>query len=314
MQLRIASEFAAMIQYAEDGRLDEIARLFAGLNVALGAMDKDEPRGLQRLMSAQARGATLAALRTAPPIVVQIVEDVLAQSSAAQADPLSNPLTKAWQTEVLGLCNQTTKARFPFAEGPDASLNEVAALLGPGGAIDRFFVTRAEQFIDTTGNPWRWKPDARFAGLDSKSAEFLQRSQAIAAGFFASGREAGADLTLAALAERGKAFVAVGGAGGPVETSVEPLALIWQGTNPAAGAEVRFTSAEGSATIAQPGEWGLFRILDSVRLRERDGGKRFLVDLKSGGARLFMEIQFQTEANPLSRWQLLKGLACPTAL
>jgi type VI protein secretion system component VasK len=314
MQLRIASDFAAMIQYAEDGRLDEIAKLFAGLNVALGAMDKDEPRGLQRLMSAQARGATLAALRTAPPIVVQIVEDVLAQSSAAQADPLSNPLTKAWQTEVLGLCNQTTKARFPFADGPDASLNEVAALLGPGGAIDRFFVTRAEQFIDTTGNPWRWKPDAKFAGLDSKSAEFLQRSQAIAAGFFAADRGAGAELTLAALAERGKAFVAVGGAGGPVETSVEPLALVWPGSNPAAGAEVRFTSAEGSATIAQPGEWGLFRILDTVRLRERDGGKRFLVDLKSGGARLFMEIQFQTEANPLSRWQLLKGLACPTAL
>ena len=314
MQLRIASEFAAMIQYAEDGRLDEIAQLFAGLNVALGAMDRDEPRGLQRLMSAQARGATLAALRTAPPIMVQIVEDVLVQSSASQADPLSNPLTKAWQTEVLGLCNQTTKVRFPFAEGPDASLTEVVALLGPGGAIDRFFVTRAQQFIDTTGDLWRWKPDARFAGLDAESAKFLQRTQAIAAGFWGAGAQSGTDLTLAALAERGKAFVAVGGAGGPVETSGAPLTLTWPGANAAAGAEVRFTSAEGSATIAQPGEWGLFRILDSVRLRERDGGKRFLVDLKSGGARLFLEIQFISEANPLSRWRLLKGLSCPTAL
>jgi type VI protein secretion system component VasK len=90
--------------------------------------------------------------------------------------------------------------------------------------------------------------------------------------------------------------------------------VTWPGSNPAAGAEVRFTSAEGSATIAQPGEWGLFRILDSIRLRERDGGKRFLVDLKSGGARLFMEIQANAEANPLSRWPLLKGLSCPTAL
>ncbi len=310
MQLRIASDFAALIQYSEDGRMSEIAGLFASLNVALGAMDKDEPRGLQRLMSAKARGATLTALRTAPPMVVQIVEDVLAQTSAAQADPLSNPLTKAWQSEVLSLCKGTTEGRYPFAEGSEASLAEVAGLLAPGGAIDRFYRTRAEPYIDTSSNPWRWKPDARFAGLDPKSAEFLQRTQAIAAGLAGQGTT----LTLAALAERGKTFVAIGGAGGPVETSLEPLTLTWPGANPAAGAEVRFTTSEGSASLVQPGEWGLFRILDGVRLRERDGGKRFLVDLRSGGARLFVEVQFQTEANPLSRWRLLKGLACPTAL
>jgi type VI protein secretion system component VasK len=310
MQLRIASDFAALIQYSEDGRMAEIASLFASLNVALGAMDRDEPRGLQRLMTAKSRGATLTALRTAPPMVVQIVEDVLAQTSAAQADPLSNPLTKAWQTEVLSLCKQVTEARYPFAEGADAPLSDVTALLGAGGAIDNFFRTRAEEYIDTSSTPWRWKPDARFAGLDPKSAEFLQRTQAIAAGFSGSGTS----LTLAALAERGKTFVAIGGQGGPVETTVEPLTLAWPGSSPAAGAEVRFTTSQGSATLAQPGEWGLFRILDGIRLRERDGGKRFLIDLKSGDARLFMEVQVPTEANPLSRWKLLKGLACPTAL
>lgn len=310
MQMRIASDFAALIQYSEDGRMEEIAGLFGSLNVALGAMDRDEPRGLQRLMSAKSRGATLAALRTAPPMVVQIVEDVLAESSAAQADPLSNPLTKAWQTEVLSLCKQVTESRYPFAEGTDAPLSEVAALLGAGGAIDRFYRTRAEPYIDSSSTPWRWKPDARFAGLDPKSAEFLQRTQAIAAGFSSQDTE----LTLAALAERGRTFVAIGGQGGPVETTVAPLKLSWPGPNPLAGAEVRFTTSAGSATVAQPGEWGLFRILDGIRLRERDGGKRFLIDLKSGDARLFMEMTVSTEANPLSRWDLLKGLACPTAL
>jgi type VI protein secretion system component VasK len=310
LQLRIAAEFAAVIQYAEDGRMAEIADLFAALNVALGAMDKDEPRGLQRLMSVQGRGATLTALRTAPPAVVQIVEDVLVQTSASQADPLSNPLTKAWQAEVLSLCKRTTEARYPFAEGPDVGLDEVVALFGPGGAMDRFYRSRAEPYIDTSSNPWRWKPDARFAGLDPKSAEFLQATQAIAAGFAASS----AELTLSALAERGKAFVAIGGAGGPVETSLEPLVLAWPGTSPAAGVEIRFTSAEGTAAIAQAGEWGLFRVLDGLRLRERDGGKRFLVDLRQGGARLFVEISLPAEANPLSRRKLMKGLVCPTAL
>jgi type VI protein secretion system component VasK len=121
-------------------------------------------------------------------------------------------------------------------------------------------------------------------------------------------------MTLAALAERGKTFVAVGGQGGPVETTLEPLRLIWPGPEPSAGAEVRFTTTAGSATVVEPGEWGLFRILDGIRLRERDGGKRFLIDLKSGDARLFMEMTVPNEANPVSRWALLKGLACPTAL
>jgi type VI protein secretion system component VasK len=310
MQLRIASDFASMIQYSEAGRMTEIAGLFASLNVALGALDRDEPRGLQRLMSAKARGATLAALRTAPPMVVQIVEDVLAQTSAAQADPLSNPLTKAWQTEVLSVCKEMTEARYPFVEGTEVSVSDVTALLGPGGAIDTFYRTRAEPYIDTSSSPWRWKPDARFAGLDPKSAEFLQRTQAIAAGFAGQSSK----FTLAALAERGKTTVVIGGQGGPVETTLDPLALTWPGPSPALGAEVRFTTAEGSATLAQPGEWGLFRILEDVRLRERDGGKRFLIDLRSGNARLFVEVQFPTEANPFSRWALLKGLACPTAL
>lgn len=310
MQLRIASDFAALIQYSEDGRMAEIADLFASLNVALGAMDRDEARGLQRLMSAKSRGATLTALRTAPVMVVQIVEDVLAQTSAAQADPLSNPITKAWQTEVLSFCKEVTEARYPFAEGGEASVADVAALLGPGGAIDRFYRSWAEPNMDTSITPWRWKPDARFTGLDPKSAEFLQRTQAIAAGFSAQGTE----LTLAALAERGKTFVAIGGQGGPVETTLDPLRLTWPGANPAAGAEVRFTTSAGNATLAASGEWGLFRILEGIRLRERDGGKRFLIDLKSGDARLFMEVTLATEANPLSRWELLKGLACPTAL
>lgn len=314
MQLRIAAEFAAMIQYAEDGRMAEIAGLFAALNVALGAMDKDEPRGLQRLMSVQGRVATVSALRSAPLVVVQIVEDVLAQTTAAQADPLSNPLTKAWQAEVLALCTKTTEARFPFAEGADASLNDAAALLAAGGAIDRFFRMHAERFIDTTADPWRWKPDARFSGLDPKSAEFMQRTQAISAGFFGDTGQAGAEMTLSALAERGKAFIALGGNGGPVETALDPLVLSWPGTVPSAGVEIRFTSAEGAAAISAPGDWGLFRALDGLRLRERDGGKRFLVDLRSGGARLFLEIGFTSEANPLSRWKLLKGLQCPTAL
>lgn len=312
LQLAVAAEFAPMIQYVEQGRMADIAALFAGLNVALGAMDRDEPTGMQRLMGVQGRAASVAALRQAPVVVVQIVEDVLAQTGAAQADLLSNPLTRAWQVEVLGACRGAVEGRFPFADGPDADPVAVARLLGPGGAVDRFLKGRAAAYLDMTGQSWRWKPEARFAGLTPDSAEMLQRFALL--GDLYAGGAGGARLSFAALAERGAATVGLGGVGGPVDTRSEPLALDWPGPDPARGMEVSFRSAQGSATLAAPGPWGLLRLLGPLRLRERDGGQRFLVDLRAEGARLFVEIGFDRAANLLSRRALFRDLTCAQVL
>ncbi|HRO16246.1 MAG TPA: type VI secretion IcmF C-terminal domain-containing protein, partial [Paracoccus sp. (in: a-proteobacteria)] len=72
--------------------------------------------------------------------------------------------------------------------------------------------------------------------------------------------------------------------------------------------------AEGAARLDQPGPWGLLRLLAALRLRERDGGRRFLIDLRTGGARLFLEMTFDRPANPLSARRLFGGLACPQVL
>ena len=310
-QIRVAAEFSEIIQYVEQGRMADIASLFAALNVALGTMDKDEARGLQRLMSVQDRAASVKALRRAPRVVEQIVEDVLAQTSSSQSEGLTNPLTQAWQRGVLDLCKRV-EGRFPFGDGPDVVMADVAALLAPGAAIDGFYQGKAAQFIDTGVSPWRWKPDARFTGLAPESAAFLQRAQAITAGLF--GGDAATRMTLTALAERGTAFVALGGTGGPVETTKDPLVLDWPGPDPGQGVDISFTTATGEARITQPGEWGFLRVMAGLRLRERDGGKRFLIDLKSQNARLFVELGFAGPDNPLSRLKVMQGFACPTAL
>lgn len=315
LQLTIATEFGPMIQYVEQGHMSDISGLFAALNVALGAMDRDSETGLQRLMSVQDRANSIATLRQAPVIVVQIVEDALAQTAQAHADMLTNPLTRAWQAEVLPLCKGTVDGHFPFApNGPDADIDAVTRLLAPGGAMDRFFHARAEPYIDTSGTDWRWKPEARFSGLNPGSAEFFHKARFLNAGLFTADGRLGAELSLTALAERGKAFVALGGQGGPVETTADTLHLAWPGAQSGAGVEVSFQTPEGSATLKQPGPWGLMHLLVPLRLRERDGGQRFLVDLRAGGARLFVEISFATPDNLLARRGVLTGFSCPPVL
>ncbi len=226
---------------------------------------------------------------------------------------MSNNLTRIWQTEVLETCIATTQNRFPFAEGEDADPDRIAQLLAPGGMVDRFVKTRAAEMLDMTDTPWRWKPEARFEGLVPESAVFLQRATEIGAGLFPEGRM-DATLTLSALAERGQAFFALGGNGGPVQATTDSLVLAWPGPAPQAGVEVTFTSGAGEAKLTNPGLWGLLRLLAPLRLRERDGGKRFLIDLKAEGARLFLEMSFDRPQNPVAMQKLMQGFACPSVL
>lgn len=314
-QLQIAAAFGPMIQYVEQGGADRIAALFAGLNVALGAMDRDEPTGQQRLMSAQERAASVAALDQAPRELVQIVEDTLVQAGSVHADLVSNPLNRAWQNQILPLCHEAIEGRFPFsATGPDAEPAATARLLAPGGAIDAFLGENAEAMLDTSEHPWRWKPEARFAGLAPEGALFLERSRALTQGIFNADGTIGMQLTLSALAERGRATMTIGGRGGRVEAATDSLVLAWPGPDPAAGAEVAFQTGASNARLAETGPWGLLRLLDPLRLRERDEGGRLLVDLRAGGARLFLEIRVDTAQNPLSQRGLLRGFSCPAML
>lgn len=313
LQQRIAAGFGPMIQYVESGRLDEISALFASLNAALGARGASDDLITERLMGFQDRAASVAALRQAPPVVVQLVEDVLAQTAVPRAAQIASPFTQRWQAEVYDLCRRATEGRFPFdANGADADLADFAALFGGGGAIERFFVAEAQPYIDTSASPWRWLPEARFSGLSPESAELFEKAQAIRAGFFDDAGNFGATVTIAALAERGKAVVTLGGASAAVDARADAASLRWPGTQGAAGVSVAF--AGQPASITEPGAWGFLRLLDGLRLRPRDQGQRFLVDLRSDAGRLFLELAFPSAANPVAGLSAARGFACPAAL
>ena len=102
-----------MIQFVEQGHMAEIAQLFAGLNVALAALDADAEVGRRRLMDVQARAASIATLNQAPRLVVQIVEDVLAQTAASQEGLLKPRAALVWQRDLAGACR--CRARRPLS-------------------------------------------------------------------------------------------------------------------------------------------------------------------------------------------------------
>ena len=116
-------------------------------------------------MTVQDRARSVAALRVAPRVVVQIVEDTLAQSGAAHEDLLSNPLTRAWQTEALLACSDVTTAHFPFAEGETMPIRPLLrGSLPPEEWWTVSFAPGPSRCLIPSENPWRWKPEARLPG------------------------------------------------------------------------------------------------------------------------------------------------------
>ena len=310
-QLRIAATFGPVIQYVEQGHLAEISRLFATLNVAVAELGDDADVSRRRLMDVQSRAASVAALNQAPLLVVQIIEDVLAQTVVAQGGPGRPRAALAWEQHLAGACSAVIADAYPFGAGPDADLATVADLLAPEGRISRFFATELAPLMSTEATPWRWKPEARLSGFSPESAAFFERAAVVSAALFPSG---GVTLNLSALAQRGAATVSLGGATAPVTTEGAAAALAWPGPAPESGFLIAFGDGAGNGSAAWHGPWGLLRFLDGLHLRRRDGGQRFLLDVKLPNTRAYLELAFATPSNPAAVRPLLSDLRCPRTL
>ncbi len=309
-QLRIAATFGPMIPYVEQGRLADISRLFATLNVALAERSSDaEVRG-QRLLDVQARAASIAALDQAPLLVVQIVEDVLAQT-AVEGRGSRPRAAVAWRQQLAGDCRNAIAGAYPFATGPDSDLGAVADLLRPDGRLERFVASDLASLIQTDATPWRWRPEARLSGFQPESAAFFERAAAAGAALFP---DRGVSLTLSALAQRGRATLTVGGVAAAVTTADAATTLAWPGPAPDDGLRIALAREAATDTAAWPGPWGLLHFLDGLPLRSRDDGRRFLLDVRLPNTRVYMELAFPTPVNPATVQQLLRGLACPDDL
>ena len=306
----VARTFGPAIQYIEHGRMDEIERLFASINVALSTRDLDQARGDRAIMSVATRAQSIQSLRAAPRVIVLLVEDTLAQISGANA--ADTPLARAW-VRVHAQCEQSLSGRFPFGEGPPVTPQAVEQMLGPTGALPLFFRQFAAPNLDMEISPWRWKTEARFAGLSADTAQFLEEAMTVSAGLFDDG-VLGKDVTVSTLAQRGQAVLSLGGVSASMQANAPPAQLKWPGQAAAQGIALQFDGEEPSATLTRTGPWGLLRLLDDLRLRPRDNGQRFLVDMRDTSGRLFVEMRFADPINPLSIRQLMQTLRCPAQL
>jgi type VI protein secretion system component VasK len=190
----------------------------------------------------------------------------------------------------------------------------LAQLFGPAGALTLFVANGARPYLDTSESPWRWKPEARFAGLAPESAAFFERAVLVSEALTGPSGEIGEELTLAALAERGRTLVSIGGQAAPVRATGAPARFAWPGPTPAQGVEVSFREGPDAERILYEGPWGLLRLTDTLRLRLREEGRRALLDLRTNEGRVFLRMDLEEPVNPFSARAAIRGFTCPPVL
>lgn len=313
-QLAVAIAFGPLIQYVEKGKMGDVSQLFSDLNVAIASLSPDDEVSSRRLMNVNARARSISALAAAPVLVSQIVEDVLARASSATLDKLKNPAQLEWDRELSAQCRATLTDAYPFEDGADLPLDRFAGFFGFGGVIDRFERGYLAQLLDRSEQKWRWKPEARFAGFSRDTAEFFQQAFTLRESLFTSGIVMEIPIIVTSLGQSGRTEISIGGQRANVSTDAAPAQFIWPGDQPERGMSVAMTNTTGRDIIAVEGDWGFLRLLDSYRLRPRDEGKRYRVDLKGETGRLFADIEFSSPLNPVSLRKLFGDMKCPPTL
>lgn len=186
---------------------------------------------------------------------------------------LATSAGRSWCTEVVLPHSRTLDGRYPFdPRGQDASLADFTRFFAPAdGVLWQFYKESLEQRIEREGDRFVFRTklgsDAS-AAYSSALLPFLQRASDITTVFFAQGEaQPRVDFEVRIHPSPTVATIQLSVGGKVIDYHNGPETwskLSWPGESPVAGAGIVVRGANGmNERIAQEGDWGLFRLLDS---------------------------------------------------
>jgi type VI secretion system protein ImpL len=322
---QIAAHFADLNAWVGSGKeaapidqfIDQVRESFKQVLVAQSAgVGADSGAALAQAMAPLQQSAL-----QVPDMVQQFAADVAKGGSQAQVGTLQGETAVAYQDTVLPACQQAIEGKYPFDPGAteEAGLTQVRETLGPGGMLNAFVDQRLGQYLDRSGEYWRWRDDDPIAsGFSPVSPGNFQKA-AILQDAFSEGLPLEFDL------------VSIGNEVSRVELSTggttlrfgasdsEPKRIAWQ---PGAGlvrmSEMKiYSAADGDSEKvvwrnSKDGPWSLFRVLDRAEKRNKGEGE-IEATFNPGPAKAVFRISFPPSQNPFSGGGLW-SIKCPQTL
>ncbi|RKH44616.1 type VI secretion system membrane subunit TssM [Corallococcus llansteffanensis] len=232
---------------------------------------------------------------------------------------VANGKSKMWCEQIVTPYEQLMLDRYPFVRTSlrDAPLLEVAEYLRlDGGTIRKFHKEQLLEDVAPKGRKWEFVSPQSGANYRPEMLTFLEKSGALASTLFPTSESvdplvrfqvrirAGTSADNAASEISAVAFTLDGTdetyRNGP-DTVWKPMS--WPGQAGKLGAHIHVEHASGATgDIDEPGEWGLFRLLERVKRIEPSADGRYFTatweieDMK--GALISIDIRPERTSNP----------------
>ncbi len=231
-----------------------------------------------------------------------------------------NYLNQIWVTTVYPqyvLLDQ----RYPlFKEAStDITLTDFATFFGNGGAMDTFFKTYLEPFIDSSELYWQWRNvEGQRINIPQATLEMFIRAALIQKMFFSNNTKFPAisfSLVPVELPTHVQSFsLNLDGQLLQFQKDNEQIiSLTWPGPSPNQ-AEITFLDNQGRrSTLSQTGPWAWFRILDKSLLQSTSSSKHFKLSFRLNDNVAQYELYTNGIVNPFISG-ILNTFRCPENL
>ena len=252
------------------------------------------------------------AARQLPQPIAGIVAAAGNEGAADVINGANREINRRYQTDVSGECHRLIAGRYPVVRGAtiDTALADFAQVFGPSGAFAKFLTDPLGQYLDTSGERWRWKE----AGIGTmRMLNQFQTVERIRKAYFPAGAqlpEMRFTLTPESL-DANVRRLAISIDGQMLEYRHGPLRAqpcAWPGPAPGQ-ASVLFEEGSGAGpNRAYQGPWAFFRLLDEATLQPQSELK-YLVTLSAGGHTARVTLEASSVRNPFARNEL-RGFNC----
>ncbi len=205
-------------------------------------------------------------------------------ASASSTSALAGEKGSQWCTSVVLPFQRTLNQRYPFAkQGQDAALADLAEFYRPGsGIIWAFYESALKRDVPQVGGQFSLQQGASVGAMYKQElVRFLNRSLYLTSVLFPPRAEKPrVDFEVRVRPSPGIAQVLFTIDGQVVDFHNGPekwIRIAWPGEGGKPGASLRVKGASIDETLAQDGEWGLFRLLDKGTVSANPGERFFTV-------------------------------------
>ena len=299
--------------------LDSTLGVLKEYEVQLRATDEAIKRGAPPTSDALIVARIKSEADRMPPPVSNLLNGLIARSTAQSASSGQAAVKAAAAGEVGGFCKAAVEGRYPFvrSSAKEVPLGDFAKLFAPNGVIDGFAKTKLVGMVDMSGPVW--KPIQLAEGVNALAPAAIanfQRAATIRDAFFPGGA-ANPQATLDVLLQRVDDGVtevqfSIDGQATPMKPgSNAGLRLNWPSLSPTSQIKVAVIAAGKPSTnpLLFDGPWAAFHFVDAAQV---EGGtpERQMVSYQVGDKRVWFELRSGSVRNPM-RLPELAQFRCP---